>query len=345
MRTILVPLDGSQAAEAALPLASRLAGSSGARLVLVTVYEPPLPVRGGQGALVFDQRFDAENRAALRSYLDQVTGRVRQGGEPGLEVDGRLLDGSAAATIAEFAEHEGADLVVLTSHGHGGPSHLWMGGVTDALVRQLRVPILVVRADAASPAASRAGTAGAAFRRVLVPLDGTPESEQALEAADAVAGRDGVLYTLLRVVTPRHPLLRGIGGRDDELVTAERRADAERRLALVEERLRQRGFEVRSEVRVEAQVAPAILELAGRMEADLIAVTSHGRGRMGRLLLGSVADKVLRGAPMPVLVRHVVERAAGGGVAAGDDAAGVDATPDPPAAAPSGSPQRGRSLP
>ena len=70
MHTILVPLDGSPLAERALPVALGLARRGGGTLELATVHEPALPVRGGQGAPVFDQRFDAELRAGLRRYLD-----------------------------------------------------------------------------------------------------------------------------------------------------------------------------------------------------------------------------------------------------------------------------------
>jgi nucleotide-binding universal stress UspA family protein len=302
MRAILVPLDGSASAEAALPVALALVRRNDARLVLATAIEPPPSVRGGQGALVFDQRLDTERRAAMRQYLRQVT--VRLLGEDGsLPIEARFLEGPAAATIVQAAQESGAELVVLTSHGHGGASRLWLGSITDALVRQLRVPILVLRADDGTPVPP-AGR----FRRILVPLDGAPQSEQGIHAATALAGRDGVHYTLVRVVELLHPLLQTVASEQDvEIDIATQRSEAERYLADVEARLGADGLDVRGEVRVSRYAAPAIVGVAEEIGADLLSVATHGRGRAGRLLLGSVADKLLRTAHIPVLVSHVDE--------------------------------------
>ena len=302
MRAILVPLDGSASAEAALPIALALVRRDEARLVLATAIEPPPSVRGGQGALVFDQRLDTERRAAMRQYLRQVT--VRLLGEDGsLPIEARFLEGPAAATIVQAANESGAELVVLTSHGRGGASRLWLGSITDALVRQLRVPILVLRADDGTAVAPARG-----FRRVLVPLDGAPQSEQGIHAATALAGRDGVHYTLVRVVELLHPLLQTVASEQDvERDVATQRSEAERYLADVGARLGAQGLDVRGEVRVSRHAASAIVGVAEEIGADLLSVATHGRGRVGRLLLGSVADKLLRTAHIPVLVSHVGE--------------------------------------
>jgi len=302
MRAILVPLDGSASAEAALPIALALVRRDEARLVLATAIEPPPSVRGGQGALVFDQRLDTEQRAAMRQYLRQVT--VRLLGEDGsLPIEARFLEGPAAATIVQAANESGAELVVLTSHGRGGASRLWLGSITDALVRQLRVPILVLRADDGTAVAPARG-----FRRVLVPLDGAPQSEQGIHAATALAGRDGVHYTLVRVVELLHPLLQTVASEQDvERDVATQRSEAERYLADVGARLGAQGLDVRGEVRVSRHAASAIVGVAEEIGADLLSVATHGRGRVGRLLLGSVADKLLRTAHIPVLVSHVGE--------------------------------------
>lgn len=302
MRAILVPLDGSASAEAALPIALALVRRDEARLVLATAIEPPPSVRGGQGALVFDQRLDTERRAAMRQYLRQVT--VRLLGEDGsLPIEARFLEGPAAATIVQAANESGAELVVLTSHGRGGASRLWLGSITDALVRQLRVPILVLRADDGTAVAPAGG-----FRRVLVPLDGAPQSEQGIHAATALTGRDGVHYTLVRVVELLHPLLQTVASEQDvERDVATQRSEAERYLADVGARLGAQGLDVRGEVRVSRHAASAIVGVAEEIGADLLSVATHGRGRVGRLLLGSVADKLLRTAHIPVLVSHVGE--------------------------------------
>jgi nucleotide-binding universal stress UspA family protein len=191
--------------------------------------------------------------------------------------------------------------VVLTSHGRGGASRFWLGSVTDTLVRQLRIPILVLRADDAAAVAP-----GGAFHHVLVPVDGVPESEQAIQAASALAGGEGVRYTLVRVVEQLHPLLQAVASEQDvERDTAAQRSEAERYLADLQRRLRGQGLDARGELRVSRHPASAIVGVAEEVGADLLSVASHGRGRVGRLLLGSVADKLLRAAHLPVLVSHV----------------------------------------
>ncbi|MBL0172072.1 MAG: universal stress protein [Gemmatimonadaceae bacterium] len=146
MQRILVPLDGSPFAERALPTALDLAARHGARIELIGVHQPALPVRGGQGAVVFDQRFDAELRAGVRQYLHDTVVKLRAA-HPSLDFGSQRLDGTPAPAIAEYARSEHADLVVLASHGRGGPARWMMGSVADQLVRSLTIPVLVVRAE------------------------------------------------------------------------------------------------------------------------------------------------------------------------------------------------------
>ena len=304
MRAILVPLDGSPLAESALPVAAGIAARTGASLALASVYEPGLPVRGGQGAMVYDQRWDAEMRAALRDGLASTRQRLAAMA-PKVRVTSVVLDGAVARTLAAYVTSVGAELIVLTSHGRGGSVGAWLGSVTDELVRRSRIPVLVLRAGGA---ADSRGPAGNAFRHVLVPLDGSPASEGVMVAAEAVAGTQGVKYTLLRVAPPLHPLLQAVATEDEiERDRAEQREIAEREVRDTDARLRARGFDVSSVVRMDLQPARAIHAVAEEIGADLIAIATHGRGPFGRLLLGSVADKVLRGATVPVLVHRIVE--------------------------------------
>lgn len=301
VRHVLVPLDGSAFAEAALPYALDVARRTGASIELLAVHLPRIVLPGEPTASGFDAPSDAEERDTLSRYLDDATCRLRSV-DAAPVLGSQVLEGRAAPTIAAHAEHTGADLVVLTSHGRGGLSRYWLGSVADHLLRRLRVPLLVVRPAAGAPAS----LAPATLRRVLVPIDETPASEQAIDAAVAVAGAADVRYTLLRVVPPIPRAVRMVTG----AAALERRADAwraqaEASLGALERRLRTRGLDVTCVVRQHVQPAEDIIAFVEAHGTDVIALATHGRGMVERFLLGSVADKVLRTAHVPVLVHHL----------------------------------------
>ena len=300
MRTILVPLDGSAFAELALPLALRAAKRTGARLRLVSAFEGGPPIRGGQGALTFDTRLDADMRAALAGYLDETKRRLALSA-PGVETDAVIVNGAAAEAIAWYARTSGAELVVLTTHGRRGLSRVWLGSVADALVRHISVPALVVRPrDGNAPQPDEFGP-----RQVLIALDGSAASEAAIEPALALEGTDGVEYTLLRVAVPFDPfMLAAVGARHAKRHIRDERAAATAYLDELARRLRGRGLVVHTAVVEHADPAGTIIDHALDVGADVVAMTTHARGPAGRLLLGSVADKVLRAGWTPVLFCH-----------------------------------------
>jgi nucleotide-binding universal stress UspA family protein len=152
------------------------------------------------------------------------------------------------------------------------------------------------------------------YTKILVPLDGSPEAAAALPHAEALAARFGATLTLLRVVSPAAvlpvvapatpPLMHPAGVVDaTPLLEADRR-EAERDLEATAQALAARGLAVSPE-RVEGEPAEAILRRARELPADVIVMTTHGRGGLGRLLFGGVADSVLRSAPCPVLMVRV----------------------------------------
>lgn len=301
MDTILVPLDGSPLAEAATTPAVFLAGRTGARLRLLAVHRPPSPPPGLFSTARGGPQSVEAGQAILRGYLDALKDRLQD--QSATPVDAEVQHGVPVERIAAAARN-GVGLVVLASHGRGGSSRMWLGSVTDTLVRQLSIPILVVR----PPANGGAPADAASFRRVLIPLDGAPETEAILETALRIVGTDGVEYILVRVCTPLHPLLMAVASRAEiERDTAGERAIAADYLGRVAERLRARGATVTTEVRFSLEPAREILAAATERGATLVALATHGRGPLGRFMLGSVGDKVLRGATGPVLIQRVAE--------------------------------------
>ena len=293
---LLVPLDGSSHSERALPVAVALAHRSAAEVELVHVHE--LPTVPGL-APMYDTRFDVEMREEMRAELEATAERLRQTMD--VPVRTTFLDGLVAPTLEAHAADHRPDLIVMTTHGRGGLSRLWLGSVADALVRRAGVPVLLVRGEE-PPAGDPAETV---FQHVLVPLDGSPLAEAVLEHAMRLGAPSAMRYTLLSVVVPRLIAARPYPGmstpvdRDD---LEQRQYEAQTYLDRIAGELRRSAATVATRVVVHAQVAAGILEATAEERADLVALATHGRGAIPRLVLGSVADKVVRGAETSVLV-------------------------------------------
>ena len=301
---ILVPLDGSELAERAVPVAVEIARRAGAELRLVHVHVA-LPVEPiyVEGLPVVDAELHPQRRRHEQAYLDRAVQQLAGG--VGASV--MILEGSPAAALAGYARTSGARLVVMTTHGRGGLEHLWLGSVAEELTRLSPVPLLLIRPGASS--------VPGAFRRVLVPLDGSPLSESILPHASWIARLDPAgEVVLLQVVQPATDAIwvadasvLAAGGTAD-LVRREEE-NARRRLDALVERLAAEGVPARGRVVVSANVAKGILDAARKEAAEVVALATHGRSGLVRLALGSIADKVLRGSPVPVLLYRPPEKA------------------------------------
>jgi nucleotide-binding universal stress UspA family protein len=303
-RSILVPLDGSPLSERALPLALDLARRTGAFLHLAHVHLPPAAPMYTADLPLFDTQLDERAKASERAYLEALAERLR--GDSDIPVDAAFLDGAITDSVpdllAAHAREHRVDLVVMTTHGRGGLARFWLGSVADELVRRLPMPVLLLRPDQHAPATAIAQTP----RRILIPLDGSANAESVLPYALALGQATQAQYTLLRVVEPvmiaRHmPVDPAVRELDDQLID-HLRLDAQIYLEQVAARLATQARTVRVEVVVAPQAAVAILEDAHQDAIDLIAMATHGRHGLARVLVGSVADKVLRGATTPVLL-------------------------------------------
>jgi nucleotide-binding universal stress UspA family protein len=176
---------------------------------------------------------------------------------------------------------------------------LWLGSVARDLVRDSAAPVLLIRPDESG---SREQPA-VPFRRVLIPLDASSADEEAIDHVLAVANESGTEYALFHVIVP---LLYLTEPPVVALVTeTELEAGAERYIEAVAARLRARGISVATRVVTHTQPARAILEYAEEWGADLIAMETHARGAVERLLLGGTSDKVMRASRVPVLVHRI----------------------------------------
>lgn len=296
-RSILVPLDGSAFAEEALPLGALLAAAHDADLHLVHV------VRGAPDMDFKTPQEDLDWRSAVRdAAMDAMGERASELEAAGLRAHVHVREGRPVAELLEQARESDVDLVVMTTHGRGGFQRWWLGSVADGLLRSGGPPVLLVRPwDETEDARTEAR-----FKRILVPLDGTPEAETALPHAAALAERFGAALALVQAVpaplevgTPfGMPGLRVEGEGHRTLVD-----EAGAYLRSVAERS---GAGAGAEIHVAEAATPAegILEAAGDLGADLLVLATRGRSGLDRVVLGSVADKVTRGTALPVLAVH-----------------------------------------
>jgi nucleotide-binding universal stress UspA family protein len=202
----------------------------------------------------------------------------------------------------------------LSTHGRGALGRFWLGSVADELVRRLSMPVLLVRPGEGQADLGNTPT----FRRILLPLDGTPLAEKMIEPAVALGEMMDASFTLVRVIAPYTHLayvhenmrLEKVSEsilREVRAVESRLWSDARTYLDGVAAGLRSRGLRVETHVMADDQPAVGILREAENFGADLIALETHGRRGLSRVLMGSVADKVIRGGGVPVLLHRPTE--------------------------------------
>jgi nucleotide-binding universal stress UspA family protein len=261
-KKILLPLDGSAAAEQALFWAIQYARPSKAQVVLVRILPTEYPLKG----LPF-----RAGSADARSYLQGIERELNYSGIPARI----LLRGEPVPrAIVETACREECDLIVMTSRGASKVVRWLIGGVTQQVMRLSPIPVLVVRSLVAPAIHERP-------RRILVPQDGSAHARKILPRARGLARFHRASLILLHVAA---------AGRGSNVARGLRRLQA---------RLRNQGL--RAKVLV-AEGDPAEEILNACLPGDLLAMTTHGRGGIKRLLLGSVAEKVIHQSTVPVLV-------------------------------------------
>lgn len=295
MRRILVPLDGSALARWALPWALSLRAAFRGEIELVGVHSP-LDVDLGPSV---GGTWDAEVRKAEEAALEAEASRIAEAGHPRPEVT--VLDGTPGPAIVNRAIQSEADLIVIATHGRGGLSRAWLGSVTSFVSRHAHVPVLVIHPvdDGTEPDLRDLPLVDT----ILLPVDGSPFAEAAANRAVEVAKAFGAGMVLIRAAPV--PLI--VGSPYIPHAAQSFASERERRLAAVDGYLRKCAQRIESagpvrSVVVETEPAHAIPAAAREEGADLIVMATHGRGALMRAIVGSVADKVIRTSPVPVLL-------------------------------------------
>lgn len=300
---VLVPVDGAPFGEHAIPWALAAAGDRAA-IRLVHVHVPPAPMMV-EGVVVADPTLDQTLRAQEATYLDDLTHRVRTAA-PALQIDAWNLDTDdpVAEALVQAVADTGADLVVMTTHGRGPFARLWLGSTSDDFARVSPVPVLFHH----PPPGPVDFTIRPKVDRVIIPLDGSDLAGSIVDPAVRFGKALGAEFLLLFVLdanedadtTPQSP---SEGATD----TAEKRtpfARAEHYLEDIAQRIAERGGKAHTRVVRAGTPAEAVLAAAAGQSTTAVAMATHGRSGITRLLMGSATDAVIRDAVGPVLVHH-----------------------------------------
>jgi nucleotide-binding universal stress UspA family protein len=208
-----------------------------------------------------------------------------------------LEQGPVADALAGYAKRHGVDLIIMSTHGRRGFARLSLGSVTDSLIRLTTIPVLVVK----PPRSYLNPQVTGAFKRIVVPLDGSALAEQILPGIAQLGDLEGSELTLLYVLKPLTYSQEEV---QDSLVPWWEKdiAAAQAYLLPMATKLRRRGFTVSSDIVIGEDIAEKIADFARGEKADLIAIATHGRGGLSRLVYGSVADALVKSARTSLFV-------------------------------------------
>jgi nucleotide-binding universal stress UspA family protein len=293
---LLVPLDGSALADAAVPHAVEIARRIKGSLHLVRVHTPAATIASPPEAAIFipDPSWDTQVREDTRTWLSQRAQDVRKSMD--LPVTFELRVGSAVEEIAGSAAERHVRAIVCSTHGLGGWAPHWLGSVADGLIRHASCPVLAMSEAAVAREED--------VKKILVLLDGSDVSEAIVPHAAWLARAFDAEIELLRVVAPPwvgDSLTALTAGEEDPFGVDAFAEAAKETVGQIATALRKKGFTVVSTVVIHLSPARAILEHIERTNPDVLALATYGRG-VSRLFLGSVADKVLRAGGRPTLL-------------------------------------------
>lgn len=290
---ILVPLDGSELAEAVLPVVRLLAGSMGAAVTLLHIVEERAPAtRHGQPHLTNEQN--------AAGYLDSIAQRLGDNVSH-VEVEQHVHgteEQDVAASIARHAGELGADLIALCTHGRNDPKRVVFGSMAQQVLKRVMVPVLLVRPE---------GPPVESISAILVPLDGSPDGEAALPIASSIARSCRSMLYLVRVVATAGTVTGNTSASARLLPLATEAAlnveelQAQEYLASCISQLARAG--VRAEARIRRGDRPQELaEAAQERRVDLTVIATHGRAGLNALWLGSVTAGLINKLKQPVLL-------------------------------------------
>jgi nucleotide-binding universal stress UspA family protein len=289
---ILVPLDGSRLAEAALPLAARLAELLGASVTLIHVIEKNAPEE------IHGERH-LTNKNDAYEYLD---GMARQAFPAGMQVDLHVHTAEVDNVARSIIEHAGEfapDLIVMCSHGSGGLRDLLVGSIAQQVIAGGETPVILIHPQSDAPATFECG-------RILVPMDGKADHAHGLDVAVDLARACHAALSLLFVVPTRstlggHQAATGMLLPGTMSALLDMNEEAARQYLYEQAQRVKAGAIPISETVLRGDPVPVISDFARKLPADLIVVGTHGKKGAGAFWAASVAPRLASIPDIPLL--------------------------------------------
>ena len=294
---ILVPLDGSELAEVALPYAGELATRLGSRITLLYVSEPP------------DDRYHMHFFYMRRMAENVGKGAERRVGKiakKGIRASWKILTGYPAEQIVKYADEEKISLIVISTHGRTGINRWAIGSVAYKVVKAASQPVLLIKARGARSDMREKDT----LDRVLVPLDGSRKSEAVIPYVEELASKLKMEVTFLHAMPPDY----GFTSEEQFRRLRTSRASSKDYIETMAVRFKARGIATKA-IFKEAWLQPTavageITKLANEIQADIVAMSVQGHsefmgltpGEEGVQILGSVAEKMVHSGNIPLLL-------------------------------------------
>ena len=291
---IMLPLDGSELAEIAIPYAKELAGSLGSEIVLYHVY-------GHE---------HKHQEHMHQTYLDRLVDSIKQNVNKGeaqdseIKVTTEVEAGEPAENICNIVAKKKVDLIIMTAVSVSGHKiGKMLGSVTDHLCRTVPIPVLIIRPQDIARIESKKQL----INRIFIPQDGSEPGKLALPVGIELSARLKVPITLFQMANMLRVYDYGIGmgsggyidyGKFDE--SEKIRVNEE--ILDVENKLKQTGLDVTHKVTSGVDAAGEIMKASKEAGADLTVMSTHGRSGIDRWALGSVTERVLRYGEMPLLL-------------------------------------------
>jgi nucleotide-binding universal stress UspA family protein len=310
---ILVALDGSQRAEQALPIATRLARASHGTLVLVRAVSSLAVLALSPDTMMAYQRASEAELEEAKVYLKYV---ANLNSIAGIHVESRVIEDHAAAAILSVAEARSVDLIVLCSHGYTGMKRWMVGSVAEKVLRHASVPVLLLHED--GPALVDVSTRTDGSVHAFIPLDGSERAKAAIFPAvqlmsALVSPGSGTLNLTLAAVLPVNKKIHAVERENivyeaKQYLSATTEQTREEMAAILTADLK---FSVTWLVTSDEDIAEGIgylaeesqdIEEPGTKSVELIAMTTHGYSGMRRWTMGSITERVLHSTRLPVLI-------------------------------------------